>query len=162
MLDLFDIPGVMDNRNVFIGILAIWTLSLTQFVFLLSPSARKERFAFIEPEPKVHHADAETRKKSIKSHDQDKQPKCNKYEIGSLMMTLCLHDVPFVLMRLYVMITFKEISNTVLFFMMKNIYVIALEFYRMCIISCCPHDTEDEGLDAEDNRADNGTTTTAT
>ncbi|XP_064641401.1 transmembrane protein 26-like isoform X2 [Lineus longissimus] len=150
LLDVYDIPAVMEDKAVFIAVLAVWTVSLIQFIFLLASSgARRSRMAFFTPENKQHsHMLLSHRKTSISpTIDDNEERRCDKVEVSALVMTLFLQDIPFLVVRLYIMISFKEFSNTLLFFVSKNIFTIILQFYRMCIVGCCEEESDDDDLD---------------
>ncbi|XP_064638467.1 transmembrane protein 26-like [Lineus longissimus] len=157
LFDLFELKVVMQDFNIFLAILGVWSLSLLQFTLLLASSGggRKERFAFI----------SEYSDPNLESRKGSKGRKYDPIEVAALCMTLAFQDIPFLCVRLYIMVKYQLITNTLLFFACKNIYVILLQIYRIFVITCLPPEdsvskgrrksNQDVQSDAETDRFDN-------
>lgn len=116
-------------------ILVAWTLSLFQFPFVLTTSkARKMRVAIT-----TSNSDEEVKRlQYMASCEAKSRPKwvqiAGDTDVWAIMLALFLQDIPFVLVRLYLMIEFKLMSYTMIFFASKNILVIMLQMYRLMVL----------------------------
>lgn len=125
-------PVVVCNLPLIIITLTIWSVSTVQFSLVLTSTAA----------PKIRNF-----------ANRDKTPWCGggccANEIWSLWITLLMQDGPFLAMRLYLMLNFNIINQMMLFFTCKNVMVIFLQFYRMCIV-CCENKVEPVDGDVKD------------
>uniref|UniRef100_A0A9J7XH09 Uncharacterized protein n=1 Tax=Cyprinus carpio carpio TaxID=630221 RepID=A0A9J7XH09_CYPCA len=59
---------------------------------------------------------------------------CCSSEVWSLLLTVGLQDGPFLIYRLYLMISERVLSQKMVFFTCKNILIVLLEVYRICVV----------------------------
>ena len=128
-------PVVICNLPLIIIILAIWTLSTLQYSLVLRSTAAPKIDIFAD------------KRKTLFCGG------CCANEIWSLWITLVMQDVPFLAMRLYLMINYNITDQMMLFFTSKNIMVIALQLYRMCIVC---GDNKVEPVDEDTKEPDHG------
>lgn len=136
---------VASNRVLCIIILAIWSWSLLQFTMVLTASP--------------------TKSKKSKSRMKDKKPNCChtaknvccSVDVWSILINIILQDAPFFIFRLLLILHYKIISETNIFFTCKvswkadhlnnhhyvtnniscvfqNTLVITLQFYRLIVV----------------------------
>lgn len=55
-------------------------------------------------------------------------------DIWAIIVASCLQDIPFFLCRLYLIINYKLVTYTTIFFLSKNALIIALQFYRAIVL----------------------------
>ncbi|XP_064628932.1 uncharacterized protein LOC135488280 [Lineus longissimus] len=150
---LFDEKQVLLHPFLSYIILSIWTISLMQFVLVLTATkARRKKIALIRP----------TANEDGDGDDGECSGccggKCCENEVWSILITVLLQDAPFLSLRLYVMVTFNLFNYTILFFTVKNALVIVLQFYRLVVVTCLKEenvsdDDEESGSDGFDNKA---------
>ncbi|VDL80318.1 unnamed protein product [Nippostrongylus brasiliensis] len=123
--DVFKEKHVYNHVNVQQIVLAAWTLSLLQFPFVLTVSrARKMRVAI------------------TKTYEELILPRSppNIWEIiydvdiWAIILANSLQDIPFLLVRLYLMLQHGLVTYTMIFFTCKNALIIALQTYRAFIL----------------------------
>ncbi|CAD5209966.1 unnamed protein product [Bursaphelenchus xylophilus] len=120
--DVFKERTVYFNLNLQKLVLSAWTLSLLQFPFILTVSrARKMRVAITDDTAIT----TKSRTMSQILYDVD---------IWAIIVASCLQDIPFFLVRVYLILQYKLITYTMIFFLSKNALIIALQFYRAVII----------------------------
>lgn len=116
-------------------ILIAWTMSLLQFPFVMTTSkARKMRVAIT-----TSNSDEEVKRlQYMASCEVKARPKwvqiAGDTDVWAIVLALFLQDIPFVLVRLYLMIEYKLMSYTMIFFTSKNLLVIMLQMYRMVVL----------------------------
>ncbi|XP_033100334.1 transmembrane protein 26-like isoform X2 [Anneissia japonica] len=112
------LPSVQCNSTVIIVILSVWTASLLQFT--LSLTLRKR------PKPRQH----------VKGFKKFKflAGTCCATEVWSILVTVCMQDGPFLLVRIYLIIFRKVFNQLLLFFAFKNLLVIFLQCYRLWVL----------------------------
>ena len=126
---LFEEDYVLQDQPVVYAILAAWTGSLLQFTMVLTATRRR-----------VYHN--KSNNNGNYDYDQANIPSGCRFcatEIWSIIVMALLQDGSFLAVRLYVMITNKTITYTVLFFTAKNILMLAVSFYRLVVLGCCPN-----------------------
>ncbi|XP_064641335.1 transmembrane protein 26-like [Lineus longissimus] len=138
LFDLYELQQVMHDWLIFRVILIVWTVSLMQFTVVLA-SARSRRSPM---------AVAGTKSTTYTTRS-GRQINC--IEVLSLITTMFIQDMPFLAIRLYIVIFYEVMSNTLLFFAAKNALIIAMQLYRLLIITCCTDDDKDgDGFVDED------------
>lgn len=117
-------------------ILTAWSVSLTQFTLILTATSSKKR--------RVTH--------SLETNIMVKvKQKCNcmHNEIWAILVSVVLQDAPFLTIRLYVATKLHVITFPLIFFTIKNIVVILLQWYRLVVVAC--HKQEVSGYNIEEN-----------
>ncbi|CCD68300.1 Transmembrane protein 26 [Caenorhabditis elegans] len=123
--DVFKEKVVYSNSRVQTIVLTAWTLSLLQFPFVLTVSrARKMRVAITNDYEQLF---ARQRPRSCFKAFYD-------VDIWAIFLANVLQDVPFLLVRLYLMTVHNLITYTMIFFFFKNMLIILLQTYRSIII----------------------------
>ncbi|CAB3408924.1 unnamed protein product [Caenorhabditis bovis] len=123
--DVFKEREVFSNTKVQRIVLAAWTLSLLQFPFVLTVSrARKMRVAITNDYEQLFRRN---RPRSIFKAIYD-------VDIWAILLANALQDVPFLLVRLYLMTVHNLVTYTMIFFFFKNMLIILLQTYRSIII----------------------------
>ena len=128
---LFEEDKVRMNTGLTYAILTVWTMSLLQFTFVLTSthSPRKTRMGFqtdedLDPEPET----------------EPDEPGCLKRffqtEVWSICVNFLFQDGPYLTMRLYIIITFKLLTYSIIFFTAKNALLVMLLVYRLCVLCC--------------------------
>jgi hypothetical protein len=140
---LFDEKKVLLHPFLSYIILGIWTMSLLQFVLVLTATkTRRKKVALIRPTAQEDPDELEGECAGCCGG------KCCENEVWSILITVFLQDAPFLSLRLYAMITFQLFNYTILFFTVKNALVIVLQFYRLIVVTCL---TDEDGGDDEEN-----------
>ncbi|XGW19653.1 hypothetical protein V3C99_003468 [Haemonchus contortus] len=124
--DVFKQKAVYNNVNVQQIVLAAWTLSLLQFPFVLTVSrARKMRVAITK-----------TYEELIMPHTGPPNfwEVFYDVDIWAIILANSLQDIPFLLVRLYLMLQHSLVTYTMIFFTCKNALIIALQTYRAFIL----------------------------
>ena len=123
LLAVFDEAEVRSNLLLTYWILAVWSASFIQFIPVL---AHKRMFRQLRrPQAKLFSR------------------ACGEYfvEIAYTCMSIFLQDGPFLILRLYIMITINLITYSLVFFVLKNIVSLLLLWYRLVImcyrLPCC-------------------------
>ncbi|KAL6728970.1 hypothetical protein Aduo_000068 [Ancylostoma duodenale] len=123
--DVFKEKAVYNNVGVQQIVLAAWTLSLLQFPFVLTVSrARKMRVAITKTYEELILPRRPPNFWEI-FHDVD---------IWAIVLANSLQDIPFLLVRLYLMLQYGLVTYTMIFFTCKNALIIALQTYRAFIL----------------------------
>ncbi|XP_036435638.1 transmembrane protein 26 [Colossoma macropomum] len=127
ILDIFDTfkePEVKTNRAVIIVGLSLFSWALMQFPLVLTQTS-----------PPKDHGEAQM------PEDRTGPPflpwtssSCCSSEVWSLLLTVGLQDGPFLVYRLYLMIRENVLNQLMIFFTCKNILIVMLEVYRICVV----------------------------
>ncbi|XP_072018316.1 transmembrane protein 26-like [Amphiura filiformis] len=141
-LETLDIGEVYCNMNLISAVLTIWTWSMLQFTLVRWSVSKGQQHG----QPRGDDRPA----KPTRRYDG-----CCGSEIWFLVLTVLLQDAPFLTMRLYLMLKYQVVNQMMLFFVVKNVLVICIQFYRVIILLCCPvqyYDTSIAmvGVDHED------------
>ncbi|XP_046656104.1 uncharacterized protein LOC124349488 isoform X2 [Daphnia pulicaria] len=120
--DSFKDDKVASNRVLCIIILAIWSWSLLQFTMVLTASPTKTKKAKVRVKEKKHNC-CHTAKNV-----------CCSVDVWSILINIILQDAPFFIFRLLLILHYKIISETNIFFTCKNTLVITLQFYRLIVV----------------------------
>ncbi|CAF3437890.1 unnamed protein product [Rotaria sp. Silwood1] len=123
LFEAFKEPGVQRNLTIVHLILVAWSVSLMQFTLVVtSTKSRKNRSG------------------GFKQTDPKELEKCFNWrlfwetELWALSTTILLQDGPFLCLRLGLIIHYKIISQSNIFFTTKNFLVVLLQLYRVCVI----------------------------
>ncbi|UJR23607.1 hypothetical protein I4U23_026594 [Adineta vaga] len=117
LFEAFKEPGVQRNLTIIHLILAAWSISLMQFTLVVTST--------------------KTRKKTDARKEIEKCFSCQLFwetELWALSSTILLQDGPFLCLRLGLIIHYKIISQSNVFFTTKNLLVVVLQLYRVCVI----------------------------
>ena len=123
LLAVFDESQVRENLFLTYWVMAVWSASFIQFIPVL---AQKRMFRHLRaPQRKVFTKLCGT----------------SFVEIAYTFMSIFLQDGPFLVLRLYIMITLNLITYSLVFFVLKNAVTLILLFYRLGImcyrLPCC-------------------------
>ncbi len=129
IMDLFTllpIPVVLQDEYLCLAIMGVWSVSLLQFTLVLTatrnPTQRKSKKGLTLARRTIVIAG-------------DALYHCCETEIWSILITMCLHDVPCFVLRLYIIIYKRVWSYSLIFYVLKNVFVILVQFYRMFVIA---------------------------
>ncbi|XP_056628442.1 transmembrane protein 26 [Triplophysa dalaica] len=154
ILDIFDTfkePQVKTKQAVILVGLSLFSWALMQFPLVLTQTSRP----------------------TLQDGSQSESPQaglsgwnisCCSSEVWSLLLTVGLQDGPFLIYRLYLMIRENVLNQLMIFFTCKNILVVLLEVYRICVVhfenrpeggnqSCDPSHSQSEWIDGQDVEA---------
>ncbi|XP_076458666.1 transmembrane protein 26-like [Babylonia areolata] len=173
LFELFDETEVRKDRILTYTILAVWSLSLLQFVMVLT-STRSSRKAQVTHDPRTTTTttSSEGREGGRRGGDQKKKKKRSMLEIifateiWSLMFSILVQDGPYAAVRIYTLVRYDLLTYSIIFFICKNLLVICLVLYRLVVIflyKCSASDKEEEEDEEEEKerRMDKGQTTAA-
>ncbi|XP_028849034.1 transmembrane protein 26 [Denticeps clupeoides] len=125
ILDIFDTfkePEVKTNRAVIIVGLSLFSWALMQFPLVLTQTSTSKA----QSEP-------------VSAHLEDGGgASCCSSEVWSLLLTVGMQDGPFLVYRLYLMIQENVLNQLMIFFTCKNILIVLLEVYRICVVQFEP------------------------
>ncbi|KAI1706225.1 transmembrane protein 26 domain-containing protein [Ditylenchus destructor] len=117
--DVFKERIVYQNETIQYIVLSAWTLSLLQFPFILTMScARKMRVAMTNDDSTL-----------LKKRDGLSQVFYD-VDIWAILLANSLQDIPFFVVRLYLMLYHGLVTYTMIFFLSKNALIIMLQTYR--------------------------------
>ncbi|KAA0714121.1 Transmembrane protein 26 [Triplophysa tibetana] len=154
ILDIFDTfkePQVKTKQAVILVGLSLFSWALMQFPLVLTQTSRP----------------------TLQAGSQSESPQaglagwnisCCSSEVWSLLLTVGLQDGPFLIYRLYLMIRENVLNQLMIFFTCKNILIVLLEVYRICVVhfenrpeggnqSCDPSHSQSEWIDGQDVEA---------
>lgn len=116
LLAVFDQDEVRGNLKLTYAIMAVWSASFIQFIPILM---QKKRFRKVR-NPRVG---------CLTRH-------CGEQftEIVVTCMSIFLQDLPFLVVRLYIIIEVNLITYSLIFFLLKNIVTLMLLSYRLSIL----------------------------
>lgn len=98
-------------------ILGVWTASLLQFTLVLTASrARRDQSGVPS------------------AYGREPAAGCCNPEIYGILTSICLQDLPFLVVRLLLIFYYDVVSYTNMFFTSKNSLVIILLVYRVCVV----------------------------
>ncbi|KAL5013886.1 hypothetical protein ScPMuIL_008156 [Solemya velum] len=117
--DIIDFSTIVTNSEDvttrLVG-MAFWSLSLCQFCFVSVSKKNKDQGD---------------------ENQTENEQKRDKGEICGLLIACLMHDGPFLVIRVYILIITGEIDNTIIFFLCKNLLTIVLLVYRLLIACFC-------------------------
>ncbi|KAI4874549.1 hypothetical protein NFI96_029025 [Prochilodus magdalenae] len=127
ILDIFDTfkePEVKTNHAVIIVGLSLFSWALMQFPLVLTQTS-----------PSKPHGDSQTpEERTLPGFLPWASSSCCSSEVWSLLLTVGLQDGPFLVYRLYLMIRENVLNQLMIFFTCKNILIVMLELYRICVV----------------------------
>ncbi len=97
------------NRVLCVIILAIWSWSLLQFTMVLTASPIKSKKVKVRVKDKKHHNKCCHTAKNV----------CCSVDVWSILINIILQDAPFFIFRLLLILHYKIISETNIFFTCK-------------------------------------------
>ncbi|GFS06402.1 transmembrane protein [Elysia marginata] len=116
--EAFKEERVRYDRILCTVILGIWSLSLIQFSLVLTASrARRDRTGLV-PVP----------------HSKSVADTCCNPDVYGILISICLQDLPFLVLRLLLIFKYNVVSYTNMFFTCKNTIVIILLIYRLIVV----------------------------
>lgn len=124
ILDIFDTfkePQVKTKQAVIIVGLSLFSWALMQFPLVLTQTSR----------PKVQEED---QSEAAQQGRAGWTVSCCSSEVWSLLLTVGMQDGPFLIYRLYLMIRENVLNQLMIFFTCKNILIVLLEAYRICVV----------------------------
>uniref|UniRef100_A0A914VNT7 Uncharacterized protein n=1 Tax=Plectus sambesii TaxID=2011161 RepID=A0A914VNT7_9BILA len=135
LFDVFKERSVVIYKHLQYAVLGIWTLSLFQFPFVLTVSrARKMRVAVTkstsEEDLKRIHYRTSARREDRSTFYQI----LHDVDIWAILLANSFQDFPFFVVRLYLMVGYKVMTYTMIFFTCKNALIIMLQTYRAFIL----------------------------
>ncbi|XP_071944111.1 uncharacterized protein [Antedon mediterranea] len=74
------------------------------------------------------------RMKDIEIEDNEPKCQCLESEVWGIVVTLCLQDVPFLILRLVLICHFRVYSRTNVFYSFKNALMLSLQVYRLAAL----------------------------
>ncbi|CAL1527460.1 unnamed protein product [Lymnaea stagnalis] len=147
IMEFFSLLGEVEvraNKELVMVVLAIWSFSVLQFTMTITVihQPKRQRNINVVVAPTV---------------DPDKELEFKKFrnEMFAIILTMFMQDLPFMIVRLYTMIGYGLVNYSLIFFTSKNIMIIGLLLYKICIITsnyCNPEDEEEEDDDGESRR----------
>ncbi|KAK7112503.1 transmembrane protein 26-like [Littorina saxatilis] len=152
LFELFDEPEVRGDRVLTYVVLGVWSLSLLQFVFVLTATKNTLKLRGVQPAITA----ARTRQK------KKKHGVCEfmfTTEIWSLLFSVVVQDGPYAATRIYTLLTYDLLTYSIIFFICKNLLVISLVFYRLaiiCVERCIDDDDDEDDDDDDDSVTQNG------
>ena len=111
LFGLFEVEKVVQDVVLENMILAVWSISLLQFAFVLT-ATRKRRMDPEIPRGRCHTA-------------------CCYTGIWGYFVLILLQDGPFLAIRIFIMVDRGAFTYTIFFFSLKNAVVIVLYLYRV-------------------------------
>ena len=116
------LEGIACRRGIFTAILCVWSWSTLQFTLCLTLKKRRRRIQVSRLNSRLFTGLNELT--AYLSHA----------EIWSLMTDVILQDGPYLATRLYILLNFDVVNQSLIFFTCKNILLIFLQFYRMYVV----------------------------
>ncbi|XP_059145235.1 transmembrane protein 26-like [Physella acuta] len=115
--EAFKEETVSKNELLCMVILGIWSLSLIQFSLVLTATrVRRDRSGLV---PVSHLA----------GYDG-----CCNPDVYGIIISICLQDLPFLVLRMLLIFKYNVLSYTNMFFTCKNTIVIVLLIYRLIVV----------------------------
>lgn len=145
LFTLFDEDPVRESVILTYIILTMWTVSLVQFCFVLTATKSPTRSRVA-----LQSQETTNSKRSCAT--------CCKTELWSILLTMFMQDLPFLCIRTYTLVTYRLITYSIIFFTAKNILVVLLLWYRICVICFSKNDNCD-GTDEESQTNKNNSET---
>lgn len=135
LFSLFDEDMIRHNTEVTYALLGVWSWSIVQFslTFHAAHKPRRARGLRLAPPEKDPHL--EIRHAVI------------RVELMASILSLFMQDGPFLVLRLYCMVTYNLITYSLVFFTAKNVLVILLLLYKITILlfkRFCPKQDDDD------------------
>ncbi|XP_040181829.1 transmembrane protein 26-like [Rana temporaria] len=122
LLQLIREKSVNAHPTVAIVGLCLFCWTITQFTIVLTQE---------EPAPKSQKTSVTEESLSLSDVKMHKMAICSSNEVQNFLITVTMHDGPFLVYRVYVVILLGEVTDSIVFFIFKNILKLALETYRL-------------------------------
>uniref|UniRef100_A0A1I8J7H3 G_PROTEIN_RECEP_F1_2 domain-containing protein n=1 Tax=Macrostomum lignano TaxID=282301 RepID=A0A1I8J7H3_9PLAT len=124
---------VKRDRMLIKLILTIWTWSLLQFVLVITAQrARKDQSGLLsgvnQRRKKISEVEA-----PVINEAEESYCTCTP-EIFGIAISMLLQDLPYLIVRLFMMINYDTTSYTNIFFTLKNTLVCTLLTYRLVVV----------------------------
>ena len=140
LLAVFDEDKVRESLMLTYWVMAVWSASFIQFIPVL---AQKRMF------------------RQLRAPQRTLFTKCcgtSFVEIAYTCMSIFLQDGPFLVLRLYIMISLNLITYSLVFFVLKNAVTVVLLVYRLGImcyrLPCCKGEKQKGGQTGDENVID--------
>ncbi|KAI8794774.1 transmembrane protein 26 [Biomphalaria glabrata] len=143
IMEYFSLLGeeaVRPNKQLCYVVLAIWSFSVMQFTMTITVIHQPKRQRNINVVA-ADSVDLSAHKKLMKF----------RHEVSAIFLTMIMQDLPFMIVRLYVMIGFNVVNYSLIFFTSKNIMIISLLFYKLIIICSAYYQPKSQGDDDDDD-----------
>lgn len=146
LFNLFQEREVRMEIQLSLMVLAFWTVSLVQFPFVITTvKSQKARFCFNAPTDPllspINHQNVEAADTGGEVDMPDKRSKCRKIcdkvfdvRVWGILSTILLQDLPFWVLRIYLIAWRHIMSYTMFFFICKNSLIMWVQIYRLVII----------------------------
>ncbi len=134
ILILFDEEKVLRSDLMMYIILASWSFSLLQYTLVLTATKARKPRVFVSSNKPV-------------DPEPDGVCACCYTELWSIIITVMMQDGPFLTIRMYIIVNYKSLNYTILFYTCKNFLVICLQIYRLVIVGI---NAKSQGKDEED------------
>ncbi|XP_026863455.2 transmembrane protein 26 isoform X1 [Electrophorus electricus] len=121
ILDTFKQSEVKANCAVIVVGLSLFSWALMQFPLVLTQTSAQKQ-------------SRETQLEDTGPALMSCSSPCCSSEVWSLLLTVGLQDGPFLVYRLYLMIKENVLNQMMIFFTCKNILIVMLELYRICVV----------------------------
>lgn len=115
---LFDEDKIRGNLHLTYAVMAVWSASFIQFVPVFG------------------------QRRNLRKTKSHKVACITKYfgdkftEMAMICTSLFFQDLPFLVIRLYIIIKLKLITYSLIFFLMKNVVFLLLLFYKLVVLCC--------------------------
>eukprot|EP00058_Branchiostoma_floridae_P003522 XP_002589010.1 hypothetical protein BRAFLDRAFT_87483 [Branchiostoma floridae] len=107
--------AVKCNEGLIVMVMVFWTWSLIQFTLVLTAT-------------KTGQVVEDTKLDRINLHG------CCESEVWSILVAMLMQDLPFLVVRLFLMIQYNSVHQMMIFFTAKNILVLMLQTYRWYVL----------------------------
>lgn len=122
ILQLIREKKVNAHATVAIVGLCLFCWTITQFTIVLTQE---------EPAPKSQKTSITDKSLSLSDVKMHKMALCSSNEVQNFLITVAMHDGPLLVYRVYVVILLGEVTDSIVFFIFKNILKLTLETYRL-------------------------------
>lgn len=150
LFQLFDETEVRKDEVLTYVILAVWSLSMLQFTFVLTSTRNPRKMRAVHADPSPPEAAVDRERKRTQS--------CAELffttEIWSLLFSVIVQDGPYVVVRIFTLVKFNLLTYSVIFFVCKNVLVICLVLYRLIVVCASWVNAAGEKDDDNFNSAD--------
>ncbi|XP_072281394.1 transmembrane protein 26-like [Pyxicephalus adspersus] len=121
ILQLIKEKNVNIHRTVAIVGLCLFCWTITQFTFVVTED---------EEEPKSQKTSVTEDSMSLSDIKTQKTSR----DIESFLITIGMHDGPFLAYRVYILIVIGEVTDSIIFFICKNTLTLLIEAYRLFVV----------------------------
>ncbi|KAK7112504.1 transmembrane protein 26-like [Littorina saxatilis] len=141
LFELFDEPAVRSDPILTYVIMAVWSVSFAQFLFVLTATKSPQQVAVI-------HDNQSEETKQRRKQSAGLLEVIFTTEIWSLIFSVMTQDGPYGAVRIYTVTKHNLITYSIIFYICKNLLVVCLVLYRLMVI--CVHMGEDDDNDDND------------